>query len=77
MPKRAVNEISISTPYIELQQLLKFAGLVDEGGEAKMLIKSGAVKVNGEVDLRRGRKIRPGDEVEFEETLIRVVDAAS
>jgi len=49
--------------HITLDALLKAAGLASSGGDAKMLIQQGAVLVNGEVDLRRGRKLRAGDEV--------------
>lgn len=48
---------------IRLDQFLKLANLVGSGGEAKILIKDGAVLVNGEVELRRGRKLQAGDEV--------------
>ena len=56
-------EISISTEFIKLEALLKFASLVGSGGEAKMLIQDGQVLVNGEVCTMRGKKIRPGDKV--------------
>jgi len=49
--------------HITLDALLKAAGLASSGGEAKQLIQQGGVLVNGEVDLRRGRKLRAGDEV--------------
>jgi ribosome-associated protein len=49
--------------HITLDALLKAAGLASSGGEAKLLIQQGSVLVNGEVDLRRGRKLRAGDEV--------------
>ena len=49
--------------HITLDALLKAAGIVSSGGEAKMLIQQGGVQVNGEVDLRRGRKLRAGDVV--------------
>ena len=49
--------------HITLDALLKAAGLAGSGGDAKMLIQQGGVRVNGEVDLRRGRKLRAGDEV--------------
>jgi len=49
--------------HITLDALLKAAGLASSGGEAKTLIQQGQVLVNGEVDLRRGRKLRAGDEV--------------
>lgn len=53
----------ITTEYITLDAFLKWAGVADTGGHAKALIASGEVQVNGEVDLRRGRKLRPGDRV--------------
>jgi ribosome-associated protein len=49
--------------YIKLDQFLKLAGIVETGGEAKHLIQSGAVQVNGQVETRRGRKLRQGDVV--------------
>jgi len=57
------EKISIQTPFIKLDALLKFAGLVQSGGEAKAFILEGLVEVNGETCLQRGRKIRPGDRV--------------
>jgi ribosome-associated protein len=48
-------------PHITLAQALKAAGLVDSGGQAKQLVRSGAVSVNGVVELRPGRKLFPGD----------------
>ena len=61
-----METITITTEYIKLQDLLKFAGLVSTGGEAKSLIADGAVEVNGEVCSMRGKKIRPGDQVVFQ-----------
>lgn len=58
-------KIEISTEFIKLGQALKLAGLVASGIEAKIVITEGEVKVNGEVDERRGRKLYPGDTVEF------------
>lgn len=55
----------ITTEFIKLQDLLKFVGLVETGGEAKERIQAGEAKVNGETCLQRGKKIRPGDEVAF------------
>ena len=57
--------LEISTEYIKLQDALKFANLVGSGGEAKVLIQEGAVSVNGEVCTQRGKKLRPGDTVDF------------
>ena len=55
--------IKIKTPFIQLQQLLKFADVVEEGADAKILIQEGYVTLNGETETRRGKKIYPGDEV--------------
>ena len=57
--------IEIHTEYIKLQDLLKLAGLVETGGEAKERIQAGEARVNGETCVQRGKKIRPGDVVEF------------
>lgn len=57
--------IEINTEYIKLDSLLKFAALIGSGGEAKTVINEGMVKVNGEVCTQRGKKIYPGDKVEF------------
>ncbi|MCI5969769.1 MAG: RNA-binding S4 domain-containing protein [Oscillospiraceae bacterium] len=63
-----MDVIKISTPFIKLQQLLKFADVVSDGSDAKILITEGFVFVNGEKEIRRGRKIYPEDNVfvEFE-----------
>jgi len=50
-------------PVIKLDQFLKWVGVVSTGGQAKQLIQAGQVQVNGEVETRRGRKLRSGDEV--------------
>ena len=57
--------ISITTEFIKLDSLLKFAGLCDTGGEAKEAVQGGEVSVNGAVCTMRGKKIRPGDTVEL------------
>lgn len=56
----------ITTEFIKLQDLLKFASVVSTGGEAKIRVQEGEVKVNGEVCTMRGKKIRPGDVVEMD-----------
>jgi ribosome-associated protein len=53
----------ITTEYIKLDSLLKGVNAVGSGGEAKLVITDGLVTVNGEVELRRGRKLYPGDRV--------------
>ena len=50
---------------MKLDQFLKWNNLVSSGGEAKVYIRAGKVRVNGEVELRRGRKLDPGDKVIF------------
>ena len=65
-----IVKTKINTEFIKLDSLLKFAGVVDTGGYAKELVQSGKVKVNGEVCTMRGKKIRSGDEVIFEEYTI-------
>ena len=57
------NKVKITTEFIKLDQLLKFAGAVSIGSEAKEIILDGQVKVNGEVCTIRGKKIRSGDTV--------------
>ncbi len=60
-----METITITTEYIKLQDLLKFAAAVQTGGEAKRAVQEGEVSVNGEVCTMRGKKIRPGDVVAF------------
>ena len=59
------KNIPITTEFIKLESALKLANLVYSGGEAKELIQQGEAKVNGEVCTMRGKKLRPGDQVEF------------
>ena len=60
-----METITITTEFIKLQDLLKLAGMVYTGGEAKVLIQDGAVTVNGAVCTQRGKKHHPGDTVCF------------
>lgn len=66
------REVAIAEETIRLGQLLKLAGLADSGGHARELVQEGAARVNGEVDLRRGRKLRRGDTVTVEDETVRV-----
>ncbi|MGL6105688.1 S4 domain-containing protein YaaA [Romboutsia sp.] len=66
-------EITIDSEYIKLDQFLKLADLASTGGHAKFLILEGLVKVNGELETRRGKKLRPQDVVEVEGKIIKVV----
>lgn len=67
-----MKEIKIETEFIKLEQLMKFASMVQTGGEAKMLINQELVLVNGEICTMRGKKIRSGDEVEFDGEIYKV-----
>ena len=61
----SMETIQINTDFIKLDAFLKFAALVGTGGEAKMVIADGMVKVNDETCTMRGKKLRAGDKVEF------------
>lgn len=65
--------IQLREEYIKLGQALKAAGLVSSGVDAKMVIQDGLVKVNGQVELQRGKKLYENDIVEFEEEQIKIV----
>ena len=60
-----MKTVIITTEFIKLQDLLKFANLVETGGEAKERVQNGEVTVNVEACTMRGKKIRPGDDVCF------------
>jgi ribosome-associated protein len=60
-----LESIKIDTPYITLGQLLKRLDVIDSGGQAKYFLQEETVKVNGEVETRRGRKIYPRDQVDI------------
>ncbi|MDD3223099.1 MAG: S4 domain-containing protein YaaA [Clostridium sp.] len=60
-----MKNIKIETEIIKLDSFLKWSGAVSQGSEAKAFIKDGQVKVNGEVEIRRGKKLSKGDIVEF------------
>ena len=66
-------EIRIKDEFIKLGQALKLANVVSDGVEAKIVMQDGRVKVNGEVDERRGRKVYPGDVIDFNGEEIRVI----
>lgn len=66
------RSVAIHTEFIKLEALLKLANLVGSGGEAKVLIQEGQVTVNGEVCPMRGKKLRPGDRITFQDQEILV-----
>jgi ribosome-associated protein len=61
-----MKNIGISTEYITLGQFLKLADCIGTGGEVKHFLKEKSVRVNGEAENRRGRKLRVGDQIEVE-----------
>lgn len=67
------EDVKIHTEFIKLQDLLKFAGAVETGGDAKLIIQEGRVSVNGEVCTMRGKKLRPGDRASIDGELELVV----
>lgn len=67
------QKIKISTEFIKLDQFLKWVNICESGGHAKELIQSGKVKVNGKIETQRGKKLRHGDNVEFESLSFTIV----
>ena len=67
-----METIKIKDEHIKLGQALKLSGLVDSGVDAKIEIQEGFVKVNGEVEVQRGKKVYPGDVIEFDGQQVRV-----
>jgi len=61
-----MEKVVISTDYIKLDQFIKWVGASDNGGEAKLMISEGKIKVNGEIERQRGKKIRSGDKIFIE-----------
>ena len=68
-----MQEIKLRDEYIKLGQALKAAGLVGSGVDAKLVIQDGLVKVNGETEVQRGKKLYDGDTVTFQGETIRIV----
>ncbi len=68
-----MEEFKITGDYIELIQLLKAMGIAETGGHAKMIVDDGVVFRNGEVELRKRAKLVPGDQIELEDLIIKLV----
>jgi len=68
-----MREAKIETEFIKLDQFLKFESLVGSGGEAKNVILDGLVKVNGNVETARGKKLHRGDVVEIFDQVVKIV----
>jgi len=62
-----MEEVKINTEYITLDQFLKYVGIAETGGKGKQMILEGLVKVNGNIELKRGKKLRKGDTVIVDE----------
>lgn len=77
MSNTEIEDIPIRDEMIRLGQLLKLANLVEDGVEATELIKNGLVKVNGEIDDRRGRQLHHGDRVTLNNRTVRITAAGS
>lgn len=71
--EKQVREVAINSDYITLGQLLKLLDLVSTGGEAKAYLADHEIKINGEKEDRRGRKLRPGDEVVLVDGTFRLI----
>ncbi len=67
-----MRDVGLRDESIRLGQFLKLADLVEAGADAKRVIADGLVQVNGEVETRRGRQLRPGDRVELGGEVVRV-----
>ncbi len=70
--KKEEKDIFITTENIPLDKALKFSGIAGTGGQAKMLIQDSLVKVNGEICLSRGKKLKAGDCFEFQNTVYNI-----
>ena len=68
-----MEELKIITPFIKLDQLVKFAGFSETGAKAKILIDLGEFNVNGICCTKRGKKIKPGDVIEYKNKKYKVV----
>lgn len=71
-----MDSVMIRDEFIKLGQALKLAGFVSSGVEAKIAVQDGLVKVNGEVDVRRGRKLISGDIVEYDGSQFKIESVA-
>nr|WP_316613999.1 RNA-binding S4 domain-containing protein [uncultured Ruminococcus sp.] len=67
-----METITINEEFIRLDNLMKFSGMCNSGGRAKYLIQNGEVKLNGEVCTMRGKKLRPGDTIEYQNRTVTV-----
>lgn len=73
LAKKQENEVKITTENIRLDAALKLSSTISTGGQAKMIIQDGLVKVNGEICTSRGKKLYEGDSFEFDKKLYKIV----
>ncbi|EES50591.1 S4 domain protein YaaA [Clostridium botulinum E1 str. 'BoNT E Beluga'] len=71
--QKNMNKIEINTEIIKLDAFLKWSGIASLGSEAKIYIQEGLIKVNGEICLQRGKKLKAGDIIEFEDEKFEIV----
>ena len=69
-----MEKIVIDEEFIRLDNLMKFAGLCNSGGRAKYLIQNGEVMLNGDICTMRGKKIRPGDRITYQDRTVEVIE---
>lgn len=74
--KDIMEKIVIEEEFIRLDNLMKFAGLCNSGGRAKYLIQNGEVMLNGDICTMRGKKIRPGDRVTYQDRTVEVIESS-
>ncbi len=77
MPAMQTIDFELDRDHVELNQLLKLAGLCDSGGAGKQVVASGAVRVDGEVELRKTCKVRAGQSVTLDGVVIRIIGSPS
>lgn len=68
-----MKEIKIDTEVIKLDSFLKWAGITSQGSDAKIIIKNGEIKINGEVEIRRGKKLFKGDIIQYDKDEYKIV----
>jgi ribosome-associated protein len=71
--RKSLRKVEIALEPVELHKILKFENLAASGGEAKFRIQDGQVRVNGQTETRKRRKIRPGDVIETPEAVLTIV----
>lgn len=68
-----MESVKINTDFIKLDSFLKWSGIASLGSEAKFYIQNGEIKVNGEIETRRGKKLFKGDKIEFQNKIYEII----